>query len=335
MPEQQFEGRSAAEAAIKACETFGVSRGQLQYDVLSDEGEALDRRVVIKARTDAAPVSTEPEPGEEPPRRSEVSHEARGAGRSDGRGGGGGGGRGRRDGGRARRDERGGGRGRGGNDRGGRGGNDRGGRGGRGRRNRPEDNDGIENLLQLETVPAERPADRPELSGEFSVRAQKAMEVVSEVVRLAGFSLTHHLVQDDDTEIHVDLRGADEARVIGPKGEVLLSLQFIVNRIVGRLMDFAEGGDEGTPRDESENHRQVVVLDAADYRNRRRLALADLATRLSDRAIEEGKVVRLSPMSAHDRRVFHMTLKELEDVETRSEGDGLYRNLLIIPSEYN
>ena len=79
---------------------------------------------------------------------------------------------------------------------------------------------------------------------------------------------------------------------------------------------------------------QVIVLDAANYRSRRRDALASLAKRLADRAVEEGKVVRLSPMSAHDRRVFHLTLKEVEDVDTRSEGDGLYRSLLIIPSEY-
>ena len=49
MSMQEFEGRTAAEAAIKACEVFGISRSQLDYKVLKDEGEGMDRRVVIEA----------------------------------------------------------------------------------------------------------------------------------------------------------------------------------------------------------------------------------------------------------------------------------------------
>ena len=207
--------------------------------------------------------------------------------------------------------------------RGGRGG-DRGrgrrsGRGGRRGAAAQAPDDGIESLLNLEIVPTEPVPPRPEVEGDLSPRARKALEVAQHLMKLGSLELTSHVVQDDDAEIHIDLRGKDEATAIGPKGDALLALQFIVNRIVGR--DAEEG--------------QVVVLDAAGYRGRRKDALADLATKLADRALEEGKVVRLSPMSAHDRRVFHLTLKEIEGVETRSEGDGLYRNLLIIPSQFS
>ena len=89
-----------------------------------------------------------------------------------------------------------------------------------------------------------------------------------------------------------------------------------------------------TRNNPDESSEQVVVLDAVGYRERRRDALKDLATKLSNRALEENKVVRLSPMSAHDRRVFHLALRDREGVDTRSEGDGLYRNLLIIPSQF-
>lgn len=143
--------------------------------------------------------------------------------------------------------------------------------------------------------------------------------MVEDLVRLLGMKLAPHLVSDDEAEMHIDLVGADEARMIGKKGEVLLALQFVVNRIISR------GEEEG---------EQVVVLDAGGYRERRRSALQQLAKRLAERAMQERKAVRLSPMSAHDRRVFHMTLKEIEGVTTRSEGDGLFRNLLIIPSEF-
>src|SRR5690242_13797934 len=104
MAAQRFEGRTAAEAAIKACETFGVSRADLKYSVVTDEGEGLNRRVAIMAepgsepRAAAVPDTVAPD-DERPPRRDE---------RFD-RGGGG------RD-----RGDRGGNRGGGGRDRGGR-----------------------------------------------------------------------------------------------------------------------------------------------------------------------------------------------------------------------
>ena len=45
MAEQEFTGRSAAEAAIKACEALGLTRSELTYRVVSDEGEGAVRMV--------------------------------------------------------------------------------------------------------------------------------------------------------------------------------------------------------------------------------------------------------------------------------------------------
>ena len=180
-------------------------------------------------------------------------------------------------------------------------------------------------------VPAERPEPRPDVTGDLSPRAEKAKVVVGDMLKLMDLQLEPHVVEDGDKEIHVDLQGEDEARIIGKKGDVLLSFQFLVNRMVSKAIS-KEAPEEASEEEGAES--QVVVLDAAAYRVRRRDALSDLAKRLADRAVEEGKVVRLSPMSAHDRRVFHLTLKEMEGIDTRSEGDGLYRNLLIIPSQF-
>ena len=47
---------------------------------------------------------------------------------------------------------------------------------------------------------------------------------------------------------------------------------------------------------------------------------------------ELGMTVEINPMSAHDRRIIHMALKGDARVSTRSEGDGLYRKLVITPA---
>ncbi|MEO1171327.1 MAG: R3H domain-containing nucleic acid-binding protein [Myxococcota bacterium] len=163
------------------------------------------------------------------------------------------------------------------------------------------------------------PADyepRAAVEGETSARGELANKVITEMLERLRFKMDVIRVQDDEEEIHFDLRGDALKELIGAKGEPLLALQFLVNRMVDR-------GEEG-----GEQH---IVLDAAGYRHRRRTALADLATKLAERAKEEGKVVRLSPMSAHDRRIFHITLQEIEGISTRSQGGGLYRPLLVIP----
>ena len=60
MPRYEFEGRTPAEAAIKACEELGVTRSELKYDVVSDAGEGIDRRVRIATEMSGAPRSRPP-----------------------------------------------------------------------------------------------------------------------------------------------------------------------------------------------------------------------------------------------------------------------------------
>lgn len=324
MNRKEFDGRSAAEAAIKACEILGVPRSSLKYELVSDTGAGLEnRRVVIAVDMDQAHSQPAPSSGgdyEDDTQPADIDsgyrerpdYDRPREARADNRGGRGG--RGGRDGGRGGR----GGRGRRDGGRGGRGGRDRDNRR-RPRGQGPNDNqrdDGIDALLNLEAFPASSIPMRPEISTPPTARATKAKQVLTDVLNQMKINLTVRLVQDD-AEIHFDLRGEGEKEIIGKKGETLLSLQFLINRIVSR-------------QEEGEQH---LVLDAAGYRERRRIALADLAKRLATRAVQEKKAVRMSPMSAHDRRIFHITLEEMGGVTTRSEGNGLYRPLLIIPEQ--
>lgn len=354
MSHTRFSGRTAAEAAIRACEELGTTRSELRYDVVEDEGEGLARRVTIEVKNAAKLAPEPPAPArgpapaadegesfdddDEPPRRDEIPNEApRSSGHS--RGGRGGQQRGR-DRAAPRRDAAPPSEGQG--DRGGN--RRRRGRGGQGQ-NRNERNDrpersapprgesrrgasesarrpagpGLDTLLEMREAPADV-APLPAIEG-TSARSKSAVEVVEALVKHMDLDVNAALVREDDSEIHVHITGKDEKKAIGQRGEVLLSLQFLANRLLGR----AEQEDEAD---------QVLVLDAGGHRQRRHAAIDSLAKALAERAVAEGKAVRLSPMSAHDRRIFHVALKEVEDVVTQSEGDGLLRNLLIVPAVF-
>jgi spoIIIJ-associated protein len=75
-----------------------------------------------------------------------------------------------------------------------------------------------------------------------------------------------------------------------------------------------------------------VIVDSGDYRDRHDKGLVSLAEREAKRAVTEGMVVTLEPMSARDRRVIHLSLAKFEGVTTASQGEGMQRRIQIIPA---
>src|SRR5689334_16713343 len=116
----------------------------------------------------------------------------------------------------------------------------------------------------------------------------------------------------------LDVRGDSGGLLIGRRGQTLDALEYLLNRIVSR------GEDGSTGR---------VTIDVEHYRERRGEYLSTLARRLADKARETGRVVALNPMSPRDRRLVHIALQDDPAVVTRSEGEGHYRKVLILPAE--
>ncbi len=77
--------------------------------------------------------------------------------------------------------------------------------------------------------------------------------------------------------------------------------------------------------------RKHIAVDAEGYRARHEDQLSEMAQKLAHRVAKEGKVITFDPMSARDRRVVHMALKEITEVRTESHGEGPDRRVQIIP----
>jgi len=108
----------------------------------------------------------------------------------------------------------------------------------------------------------------------------------------------------------------DTQRIIGKRGQVVDSLQHLVNKMMSR-----ERVDRGRP----------VIVDAGGYREQHVDRLEELAIRMADQARDRGEAVDLIPMSAYDRRIVHMHIAEMEGVGTRSEGEGHRRHIVVFP----
>jgi len=113
---------------------------------------------------------------------------------------------------------------------------------------------------------------------------------------------------------HLAVSGSgDLGMLIGRRGQTLDALQYLVNIVANRYSD---------------SHLRIV-LDAEDFRERRRKTLEDLSERLAGRVIRTRKEVVLEPMSSHERKVIHSQLQNHPKVKTFSKGDEPNRRIVI------
>ncbi|MBR4011894.1 MAG: protein jag, partial [Spirochaetaceae bacterium] len=73
-----------------------------------------------------------------------------------------------------------------------------------------------------------------------------------------------------------------------------------------------------------------VILDTENYRIRREESLVRLAYNTADKVRTSRSSILLEPMNPFERRLIHTTLNDIGDVETKSEGEGLYKQVRVI-----
>ncbi len=123
-------------------------------------------------------------------------------------------------------------------------------------------------------------------------------------------------IRETAEAIGVSLKpGAGNAVELTPA--VVEAMQYLVNRVVN-------------PRAEG---RKWVNLDVGGFREESDPAVKAMAERLAASAKRMGKVLAVAPISARERRQIHLALVDVEGVSTRSEGEGIFRQLLIVPEK--
>ncbi len=76
-----------------------------------------------------------------------------------------------------------------------------------------------------------------------------------------------------------------------------------------------------------------VRFDAGDFRALRIEELKLSAQVAANRVRENHQPFRFNPMTARERRIIHLALKDTPGVRTTSEGDGEKRQVVIFPAE--
>jgi spoIIIJ-associated protein len=159
---------------------------------------------------------------------------------------------------------------------------------------------------------AAREVDPP---ADESDQATEARRLVAQIVETLGVA-ADVAVRDEPEAIVVTCSGPDVGLLIGRHGQTIDAVQYLLNVIAYRAH-----GDE----------KRDVVVDAAGYRARRQATLEALALRVAERVRDSGASEELEPMTAVERKVVHLHLKEVAGVGTTSEGTEPNRYVVVVP----
>ena len=151
----------------------------------------------------------------------------------------------------------------------------------------------------------------PVAQGEFE---EKLTTFIKEVIEKMGYDVKVDVMFREEKKIGIKLESSSSSILIGRKGKNLDALQLLLNVYAGKL-----------------GHEEVrVILDTENYRIRREESLVRLAYTTADKVRSSKNSILLEPMNPFERRLIHTTLNDIPDIETKSEGDGLYKQVRVI-----
>jgi spoIIIJ-associated protein len=144
---------------------------------------------------------------------------------------------------------------------------------------------------------------------------EEAKEVLQEILNMLGLMAVSELKSEVGTDVELNIKGEELGQVIGKEGATLKAIQTIITAMVSK--GFKE--------------KVRVYVDAGGYRERAVKALERLAIDAAEDVERTREEKVLPPMTAADRRVVHICLKDSEKVTTYSKGEGADRRLVIAP----
>ena len=157
------------------------------------------------------------------------------------------------------------------------------------------------------TVPL---ADQGAMGKEFLEGLLKAMQITATV--------SVKEIDSETVEIAINHEPPTELGVlVGPRGTTLQALQEVTRTVV----------QSKTP-----GRTDRILVDVAQYRERRVAALGRFAKQVAQEVVESGEERALEPMGSADRKAVHDALTNKSSITTRSEGEEPRRFVVIAPA---
>ncbi|MCU0820919.1 MAG: protein jag [Spirochaetes bacterium] len=148
---------------------------------------------------------------------------------------------------------------------------------------------------------------------------ESAKEILLNIISRMGIDCGIKNINESPNRVYIELESKQSGLIIGKKGRTLESLQFLLSLMINHKL--------GTDK--------KIILDIESYREKRERAIRKLSRDAAHRVIRTGKPWTLEPMNPFERRLIHLTLQNDARVETKSEGEGIYRKVKVFPRNHS
>jgi len=154
--------------------------------------------------------------------------------------------------------------------------------------------------------------------------AKQIDQLLRELLRAGGFLLKYRIMVDPPIEenrdwerpqILVAFSGPDGPLLLERGAELLRSLEHVTQKML---------------RLESDDHDKVV-FDCMNHRAMRLEELRLAASVAAEKVLKTGVPYEFAPMTARERRIVHLALRDHPDLKTESQGEGLRRCVVVLP----
>ncbi len=114
-------------------------------------------------------------------------------------------------------------------------------------------------------------------------------------------------------KVNLEITSDSSNIIIGRKGKNLDAIQVLANVYAGNI----------------DSERKIIV-DSEGYRIRHEEQIIKNAYRTAMQVRKTGRSRLLEPMNPYERRLVHTALNDVTGIETKSEGEGLYKQVRVI-----
>ncbi len=143
---------------------------------------------------------------------------------------------------------------------------------------------------------------------------EDVINFVTTLIKKMGYKATVSVNFRKERKLGLNIESDSSSILIGRKGKNLDAIQLLTNVYVGRL-----------------DQDQKVIIDSENYRLRHEERIIRMAYKTAEQVKYTGKSKLLEPMNPFERRLIHTALNDFEGIETKSEGDSLYKQIRILP----
>jgi len=150
------------------------------------------------------------------------------------------------------------------------------------------------------------------LEEEFSPSVRTAL---NRIILSSGLSLSYQISVEGQILL-ISLSGSDLGLVLRNHGEVLDAIQILISKIVQKQ------GWEGD-----------VEVDGDSFRAKVKEKLQHQAADLCLKAQRENRSYAAEPLPPHLRKVVHLTVAKFPELESRSQGSGYIKRVIISPKK--